>query len=511
MEVGLYGKLPTHGDFLRRRVDDDFVNGWDVWLQHCIAHSRASLGEAWLDTYLTSPAWRFALAPAVCGAAAVAGILVPSVDRVGRYFPLTLVWPTPADMTTLEVAVRFRAGFEQAEHLLLDTLALEHFEFADFDRSVMELAAHLERPAEQNPLRLTQGSAAALCASVTRPRCVPLRDAADLATPLLQLYGQLLDSGGAAAFWWTDGSAAVEPCWLMTHGLPDGGQYSAMLDGHWAAGGWDTGETESGAATEPRAAPTEPPADALVIASGAHSDRGAVRTTNQDAFIDRPDLRLWAVADGMGGLREGDVASRMVCDALANTPIAAGLEEQIEGVIGQLTQVNTYLRRSATREVNPIHSGSTVAILLIRENRCAAVWAGDSRIYRLRNGSLSQLTVDHSWSAAEGASGGSEAGGAGDVAITRAVGGEDAFSADTVRADVRAGDRFLLCSDGVYRALNDLALAGMLERREPSVCSKELVTEAVAKGSTDNATALVVECGAVHPPALTEALDIVSL
>ena len=62
MEVGLYGKLPTHGDFLRRRVPDDFVALWDEWLQRCIADSRAALGEAWLETYLTSPVWRFSLA-----------------------------------------------------------------------------------------------------------------------------------------------------------------------------------------------------------------------------------------------------------------------------------------------------------------------------------------------------------------------------------------------------------------------------------------------------------------
>jgi serine/threonine protein phosphatase PrpC len=242
-----------------------------------------------------------------------------------------------------------------------------------------------------------------------------------------------------------------------------------------------------------------------VIVSGAHSDRGAVRTTNQDAFIDRPDLRLWAVADGMGGLSDGDIASRMVCDSLANTPIAGGLDEQIEGVIGQLIQVNAYLRRSATRVVNPIHSGSTVVILLIRDHECAAVWAGDSRLYRLRDGSLSQLTTDHSWS-------GEDANvGPVDEAITRAVGGEDSFSPDTVRSEVRAGDRFLLCSDGVHRALDDGAIARAMQAREPSTCSKDLVNQAMAHGSTDNVTALVVDCSGTHPPPLTAVLDIVSL
>jgi serine/threonine protein phosphatase PrpC len=230
----------------------------------------------------------------------------------------------------------------------------------------------------------------------------------------------------------------------------------------------------------------------LAVASSAHSDRGTVRTSNQDAFIDRPDLRLWAVADGMGGLSDGEIASRMVCDALADTPIAASLDEQIESVVSQLEQVNLYLRRSATRKVNPIQSGSTVVALLMRDTEYAAVWAGDSRAYRLRDGVLSQLTKDHSWASAE----------AGVIqedpqAITRAVGGEETFSPEVTRGDVRLGDRFLLCSDGVYRSLDGAVLAQLLQTRDPAACSKELVVQAMKRGSTDNVTALIVDCGSI--------------
>ena len=80
IDVGFYGKLPSHGDFLRRRVSDHFVGVWDGWLQECLAASRAELGDRWLDVYLTSPAWRFACAEGVCGAGPVFGVMVPSVD-----------------------------------------------------------------------------------------------------------------------------------------------------------------------------------------------------------------------------------------------------------------------------------------------------------------------------------------------------------------------------------------------------------------------------------------------
>ena len=80
IEVGFYGKLPSHGDFLRRRVSDAFVGVWDGWLQECLAASRADARRRWLDVYLTSPAWRFACAAGACGAAPVVGVMVPSVD-----------------------------------------------------------------------------------------------------------------------------------------------------------------------------------------------------------------------------------------------------------------------------------------------------------------------------------------------------------------------------------------------------------------------------------------------
>ena len=83
-EVGFFGKLPSHGDFLRRRVDDAFVRVWDAWLQESLAASREALGDRWLDVYLTSPAWRFACAPGAAGSAQVVGVMVPSGARSDR-------------------------------------------------------------------------------------------------------------------------------------------------------------------------------------------------------------------------------------------------------------------------------------------------------------------------------------------------------------------------------------------------------------------------------------------
>jgi type VI secretion system protein ImpM len=88
--VGLFGKLPARGDFVRGGLPGSFVAPWDAWLQRVLAASRARLAADWLPAWLEAPVWRFALAPGLCGEDAVLGVMLPSVDRVGRYFPLTL-------------------------------------------------------------------------------------------------------------------------------------------------------------------------------------------------------------------------------------------------------------------------------------------------------------------------------------------------------------------------------------------------------------------------------------
>ncbi len=113
--IGLFGKLPARGDFVRLGLPGDFVAAWDGWLQQVIAASRARMGEDWLPAFLEAPVWRFALAPGLCGAAAASGLWLPSVDRVGRYFPLTfaamLPVAAPAWLDACEAAGR--AALEQ--------------------------------------------------------------------------------------------------------------------------------------------------------------------------------------------------------------------------------------------------------------------------------------------------------------------------------------------------------------------------------------------------------------
>lgn len=218
---------------------------------------------------------------------------------------------------------------------------------------------------------------------------------------------------------------------------------------------------------------------------------GLARATNQDAFVDRADARLWVVADGMGGHRDGDVASRMVCDALAAYEPGATLEDSVDDVRQRMSDVNQQLYAAAIRPVDPVQSGSTVVILLVRRSSCAVMWAGDSRVYRLREQQLTQLSRDHTWAAQlnlvelEG----EEA----DHSITRAVGGEDTLLLDVLRDRVRAGDRYLLCSDGLTRELSAPRIAQLLGTGDVQTSVTALIAATLAAGARDNVTVVVVE------------------
>src|SRR5436309_2709465 len=123
---GWYGKLPTLGDFASRRLGGDFIEPWDAWLGEGLGAQRDRMGDAWLEAYLASPTWRFVLMPAclpgLAPPRALAGVLMPSVDRVGRYFPLTLVTdlePLPASAGACEALLGW---LHRLEDLALDAL-----------------------------------------------------------------------------------------------------------------------------------------------------------------------------------------------------------------------------------------------------------------------------------------------------------------------------------------------------------------------------------------------------
>lgn len=222
---GIYGKLPSHGDFVARRLPATFLDPWDRWLRESVADSRDHLVENWLEIYLTSPVWRFALSSGVAGQLPWAGILMPSVDRVGRYFPLTLACALPVSSNPIDIMAQSESWYDSAETLILSCLE-DDFDLARFDQQVTELGAPC-----------IEAHARVLAAGSSSSRRMPLPDNLSKAFPALlqQTLGELFF---AFSFWWSHGSDMVEPSLLMCQGLPPSHGFAAMLAGDWKRWGW---------------------------------------------------------------------------------------------------------------------------------------------------------------------------------------------------------------------------------------------------------------------------------
>lgn len=134
--AGWYGKIPALGDFASRRLPNDFVNVWDPWLQGALAASRSALRERWQHVYLNSPVWRFALLPGVCSDSCWAGVMMPSIDKVGRHFPLTIAVPLQPHPEIIATVFAAQTWFAALEQIALSSLSMD-FSVDDLEMRLM--------------------------------------------------------------------------------------------------------------------------------------------------------------------------------------------------------------------------------------------------------------------------------------------------------------------------------------------------------------------------------------
>jgi type VI secretion system protein ImpM len=218
---GFFGKVSSRGDFVERRLPSTFVRRWDNWLQQGMHGVRSKLGTNWLQSYLTSPLWRFAISSGVVDEQAWAGILMPSVDRVGRHFPLTLAAGTSGKAPLLAWQSEQKPWFDELEALALSTLG------SDFDFEQFDAALQLHKPLPSSCIQSGPRSTA---------WCFSVQDSnAALETIHCAIADALLEG---CSLWWTEGSPNITPCVLVCRGLPNANQTVAMQDGSWRQSDW---------------------------------------------------------------------------------------------------------------------------------------------------------------------------------------------------------------------------------------------------------------------------------
>lgn len=219
MPAGFFGKIPCVGDFVKRRLSPEFVAAWDAWLQAGLHASREQVGGGWPDLFLTSPVWRFAVAGGVAGPDTMCGVMVPSMDRVGRMFPLTVAAAAP-EWQVLPLVEGAADWYGAAEAVSIGAVTGDVADLAAFDAAVETLpgcGAPFEWPA---PATRTAGRWVAA-----------LADAAEPAAAWRPLALAALGGSMPRAVFWTSGSDLVAPGLVAMEALPEATSFRWLLDG----------------------------------------------------------------------------------------------------------------------------------------------------------------------------------------------------------------------------------------------------------------------------------------
>lgn len=481
-QPGLYGKLPLSSDAVAlRKLPKSFVVAWQRWLNAGLAAGERQCGTQWPERFQQGPVWRFGLSAGVCGDSAWAGVMLPSWDAAGALFPLTLAVPLPPTEPVQQLFERHGAWFGALERLAV--AAVREGWPAD---TVEQRLARLPTP------RLA-GQAADAAPSTFLVGMHDLQAAqhafAGLAARIFRRFLPL------PSVWMVQGSGSLFIC----EGLPPAAAFAAMLTGTLAGHGRAVPVQSDAEGALPCAA------DATVRLSqlAAHWQWrswgvcvvGQRRSLNEDNLLQRDAAGLWLVADGMGGHQAGDVASQAIVDALASLAALPSLLDFADAVRDSLRSVNARLCKLAGGGGQII--GSTVVALLARADRCVFLWAGDSRLYRYRDGQLQQLSRDHSLFAdlqRQGIMTAEEVAqqGHSDV-ITRAVGADASLQLEAGECQALPGDLFLLCSDGLDKELSPAEIAAIFQQQPVEQVAGALVAQAEARGARDNVTVLVVQ------------------
>lgn len=222
---GVFGKLPVVGDFVSRRLPAAFVDPWHDWTSAGLAESRVQLGERWLDHYLTSPIWRFAIADGLCGECPAAGAVVPSVDAVNRHYPLTVAAILPKHRAPFTLLARAGAWYDRCEEVALACLRPD-FDLASLESRLDQAGPPLEDGAMAMDVPVSVSGdpdhlACEIDLTLDGPRVTAL-----LVAVAEQLAGSTF---GRYSLWWTAGSDELAPSFHLRRGLPDAGDFVAML------------------------------------------------------------------------------------------------------------------------------------------------------------------------------------------------------------------------------------------------------------------------------------------
>jgi serine/threonine protein phosphatase PrpC len=237
--------------------------------------------------------------------------------------------------------------------------------------------------------------------------------------------------------------------------------------------------------------------------TGTATHTGRVREVNEDGLFADPDWGVWLVADGMGGHENGRLASMTIVEEVSTIGSAVSAPDLLARFRDRIFRANAKLLKAADTQGHNVIIGSTVAAILVYGGHYACVWSGDSRIYRVRGDEIHQVSRDHTevqelvdngtvtlaearnWPRRN--------------VITRAVGIFDDPELDLVQGELKTGDVFVVCSDGLTGPVEDSEILHSIAAHAPQGACDALIELALDRGARDNVTVIVVRCTADQP------------
>lgn len=235
--AGWYGKIPALGDFASRRLPQEFIGAWDGWLQRGMDASRAALGAGWQEIYLSCPVWRFILLPGACGEQAWAGVMMPSVDKVGRHFPLTIAAPVAGSAASPVSPVSSWGIFSATDWFdAIERAALACLDLACAVETLESRLAAIPPPMRPEPAGQELPAAAALAgwwradgdAALSLAMPGPASFPAVVGAGAMQL---LYEAGRGRSMWWHFDELADAACLRGFHGLPPAAAFTGLMEG----------------------------------------------------------------------------------------------------------------------------------------------------------------------------------------------------------------------------------------------------------------------------------------
>jgi serine/threonine protein phosphatase PrpC len=238
------------------------------------------------------------------------------------------------------------------------------------------------------------------------------------------------------------------------------------------------------------------------VEAGAATHVGKVRRRNEDNYLVATPRGLWAVADGMGGHEAGDVASQVVIEELNAIVAPSTAAELLARCEASMIVANSRLK-TLSDERDGALVGTTVAVLLVFDAFYAGVWSGDSRIYRIHQDRIEQVSLDHSEIQeliSEGKLNTEEARAWPKNVITRAIGVHDNPGLEMKSGTLERGDIFVLCTDGLTAHVEDREILALASQHRPQEACDLLVELTLDRGAVDNVTVVAVQFNNAKPP-----------